>query len=94
VVKKRPIRVRPSTSTSTPVADLRLLRQCIHELQALYTEAVRILDRLLTGASTEIVSDLCARFHVLQEYFAMRYQEAKAHAINVLGHVEAALSFP
>ena len=71
-----------------------MLKKCLHELQALYAEAISILNKLLIRPSTEIVRDLCARFYVLQEYFAMRYYEARAHAIAALGHVEAALSFP
>jgi hypothetical protein len=71
-----------------------LLKKCVRELQALYAEASEILADLLINPSAEIVRALCARFHVLQEYFALRYHEARAHAISALGLVEAALSFP
>jgi|CZKI01.1.fsa_nt_gi hypothetical protein len=71
-----------------------MLKKCLHELQALYAEAINILNKLLISPSAEILRGLCARFYILQEYFAMRYHEARAHAIAALGHVEAALSFP
>ena len=71
-----------------------MLKKCLRELQALYAEAINILNKLLIRPSTGIVRELWARFYVLQEYFAMRYHEARAHAIAALGHVEAALSFP
>jgi hypothetical protein len=70
-----------------------LLKKCLHELQALYAEAIDILNKLLVMPSEEIVRDLCARFHVIQEYFAMRYHEARGYAVAALGRVEAALSF-
>jgi hypothetical protein len=63
-------------------------------LQALYSEAINILNKLLVRPSTEIVCDLCARFFVLQEYFAMRYHEARDYAIAALGSVEAAIVLP
>jgi hypothetical protein len=71
-----------------------LLRKCVRELQALAIEASTILDDLVLNPSAEIVRSLCARFYILQEYFAMRYQEARRCAIAALGHVQAALSFP
>ncbi len=71
-----------------------MLKKCLSELQALYIEATAILHDLLISPSVEIVRGLCARFRILQEYFAMRYQEARALAISALGSVEAALSFP
>jgi hypothetical protein len=63
-------------------------------LRAIYTEAVAILGELLISPSADIAGALCARFQILQEYFAMRYREARAHAISTLGRVEAALYFP
>jgi hypothetical protein len=60
----------------------------------LYAEAINILNKLLIRPSTGIVRELWARFYVLQEYFAMRYHEARAYAIAALGHVEAAIAFP
>ena len=71
-----------------------MLRKCLNELQALYAEAIDILNDLLIGPSADIVRGLCARFQVLQEYFAMRYREARAHAISVLGDVEATFCLP
>jgi hypothetical protein len=71
-----------------------VLKKCLSELQALYIEATTILDGLLINPSAEIVRSLCARFLILQEYFAMRYHEARALAVSALGPVEAALSFP
>ena len=93
-MKQCPPRVRASSSKSAPAAKLRLLKKCLHELQALYAEAISILNELLIRPSTEVVRDLCARFYVLQEYFVMRYHEARAYVIAALGHVEAALSLP
>ena len=84
--------------TSSPISSaakkLRTLRKCLSELQALYAEAIDILNDLLIGPSADIVRGLCARFHVLQECFALRYREARAHAISALGDVEARFYFP
>jgi hypothetical protein len=71
-----------------------MLKRCLSELQELYAEAITILNELMISPSAGIVRRLCARFHVLQEYFAMRYHEARALAVSALGRVEAALSFP
>ena len=71
-----------------------MLEKCLSELQALYIEATAILRDLLIIPSTEVIRSLCARFRILQEYFAMRYDEARALAISALGTVEAALYFP
>jgi hypothetical protein len=73
---------------------LRVLRRCLSELQALYAESAEILARLLVSPSADIVRGLCARFQILQEYFVMRYREAKAHAISALGGVRAIYYFP
>jgi hypothetical protein len=86
--------VRTSSPISSPAKKLRLLRKCLIELQALYAEAIDILNDLLIGPSADIVCGLCARFQILQEYFAMRYREARAHAISALGDVKAAFYFP
>ena len=84
--------------TNSPVISqakkLRVLRRCLSELQALYAEAVEILANLLVSPSADIVRSLCARFQILQEYFVMRYREAKAHAISSLGGVKATYYFP
>jgi hypothetical protein len=71
-----------------------MLRKCLTELQALYAEAIEILNGLLIGPSADIVRVLCARFQILQDYFALRYREARAHAISALGDVEARFYFP
>jgi len=71
-----------------------MLKRCLSELQALYAEAIGILKDLLINPSADIVRGLCVRFQILQEYFAMRYREARGHAISALGDVEAALYFP
>jgi len=63
-------------------------------LRALYAEAIAILNELLGNPSAAIMRGLCARFHVLQEYFAMRYHEARVHAVSALGYLEAASFFP
>jgi len=70
---------------------LRLLKKCLVELAAIYAEALRILNELMITPAAEIVQRLCHRFYIIQEYFAIRYHEARAHAISALGHVEAAL---
>lgn len=71
-----------------------MLKKCLSELQALYREATDILQDLLMSPSAEISRNLCARFRIVQEYFVMRYHEARTLAISILGTVEAALSFP
>ena len=60
-MKQCPPRVRASSSKSAPAAKLRLLKKCLHELQALYAEAISILNELWIRPSTEIVRDLWAR---------------------------------
>jgi hypothetical protein len=92
-VKEHHPKNRKPLSPSTPEKKFRMLKRCLRELQALYAEAIHILDELLIGPPVEVVRSLCARFYILQEYFAMRYHEARTHAIAALGHVEAALSF-
>jgi len=88
----------PKVRTCPPVPalpkKLRVLKKCLRELKALYIEATAILKDLLANPSADIVRNLCARFHILQEYFVLRYQEARAYAISVLGHFESTLSFP
>jgi len=70
-----------------------VLKKCLRELQALYIEATTILHDLSINPSAEIIRCLCARFRILQEYFAMRYHEAQALAISAFGTVESAFSF-
>jgi hypothetical protein len=88
----------PSAPAGSPVSaspkEFRVLKKCLRELQALYAEANAILNDLMISPSADIVRCLCTRFRVLQDYFALRYREARKLAIFVLGSVEAALSFP
>jgi hypothetical protein len=85
-------RTRPPVSASSKA--LCALKKCVRELRALLVEAGAILSDLIRNASAEILRSLCLRFYILQEYFAMRYQQARTCAVAALGHVEAALSFP
>lgn len=93
-MKKRPSRGRLSSPVSDSPKNLRALKKYVRELQALLLEANAILDHLVLTSSAEIVRGLCSRFHILQEYFAMRYQQARTFAIAALGYVEAVSSFP
>jgi hypothetical protein len=68
------------------------LKKCLSELKKLHAEAVGILHDLLESSSGDEIPGLCARFHILQEYFVMRYNQAKAYAISALGHLETSLS--
>ena len=54
----------------------------------------QMLDHLLRDPSAEIIRRLCSRYYILQEYFVMRYTEARSCAVAALGTVQAALSFP
>jgi hypothetical protein len=74
--------------------DIHKLKQCVRELQAILVEASAILDDLVLNPATEIIRGLCSRFYVLQQYFALRYKEARAWATAALGHLEATISFP
>jgi hypothetical protein len=66
----------------------------VRELRALLIEAGTILDHLLMNPSAEIIRRLCSRYYDLQEYFVLRYAEARSCAVVALGTVQAALSFP
>jgi len=93
-VKKIPRSSPTDSPEPTPSDKLRVLRKCIRELQALYLEATTILHDLMLNCSAEVIRNLCARFHALQEYFVIRYYEARDHAMSALGSVESALFFP
>ena len=67
-------------------------KKCLRELQALYIEAAAILDDLLCAPPEEIIRDLCARFRTIQEYFVIRYEEARAYAVSAFGRVETVIS--
>ena len=66
----------------------------MRELRALLKEAGSILDRLILTPSAEMIHKLCSRFYIVQEYFVMKYAEARTCAVAALGHAKAALSFP
>jgi len=87
-----PGRSRAPISAATDA--LRKLKKCVRELRALLIEAGSILDHLLRDPSAEIIRRLCSRYYILQEYFVMRYTEARSCAVAALGTVQAALSFP
>ena len=91
-VKKRPKRTRFPSSDLRQATRLRLLRKCLAELKRLFSEANRILVELLISPSANIIRGLCERFRILQEYFAMRYHEARALAFTALGRIETDLS--
>ena len=80
--------------TSPGGGSSRALQKCVRELRALYAEASGLLEALLLNPAAEILWDLCARFQIVQEYFAMRYRQARTHAVSALGHVEALRLFP
>jgi len=87
-----PGRSRAPISAATDA--LRKLKKCVRELRALLIEAGTILDHLLMNPSAEIIRRLCSRYYDLQEYFVLRYAEARSCAVVALGTVQAALSFP
>jgi hypothetical protein len=87
---KKAQRSRSHPVKSIPTRRLQRLKKCLRELRTIHCEAVKILNKLLTGPPAEIVRSLCKCFYILQEYFVMRYQEARAYAISVLGYVDAA----
>jgi hypothetical protein len=91
-VKKTTSRVRKSSSGSIQAKKLLiLLKKTLHELKALHAEALAILNDLLITPSTHIVRGLCLRFQVIQEYFVLRYYEARSLAVAVLGDVHSVL---
>ena len=84
-MKKNTIsRKRNSASTKS----LRILKECLSELRALQNEAGTILHALLINPYTRLARDLCARFHVLQAYFSIRYHEARTLAASAFGYPE------
>jgi hypothetical protein len=64
------------------------LKRCIAELKALSIEATSILKDLLINRSRAVARDLCVRFQLLQAYFSLRYREALALALSVIGSLE------
>ena len=91
-VKKCPKKTRFPSSDLRQATRLRLLRKCLGELKRLFSEANRILGELLIRPSADIIRGLCERFRILQEYFAMRYHEARKLAFSALGRIETDLS--
>jgi hypothetical protein len=71
---------------------MRGLKRCIGDLKALYTEATSILTDLLINPSAAIIRDLCARFHILQACFLIRYHEAQTLALSVIGSLKTSRS--
>ena len=84
-MKSRPKRIRICSPGISRAQKTRCLRRYIGELKVLYTEAASILTNLLISHSAAVVRKLCTRFHILQEYFSVRYREAQALALDVLG---------
>jgi hypothetical protein len=82
--------LRSHPAKPIPARSLQRLKKCLRELQAIHREAVKILNKILIGPPADILRSLCKRFYILQEYFVMRYHDARAHAVSALGHVEAA----
>ena len=93
-MKKRRLRERRSSPIYDTRKNLRVLKKYVRELRALLVEANTILTKLVLNPSAEIVRSLCLRFRILQEYFVLRYHDARAFAIAALGHVKAVLAFP
>ena len=93
-MKKRSAPGRPRTPASAADDALRTLKKCLRELRALLIEAGSILDHLLLNPSAAIIRRLCSRYYDLQEYFVLRYAEARSCAVAALGTVQAALFFP
>ena len=93
-MKKCSAPARPRAPDSAARVALRTLKKHVRELRALLIEAGSILDHLLLNPSAEIIRRLCSRYYDLQEYFVLRYTEARRCAVAALGTVQAALSFP
>ena len=93
-MKNTSLRERTSSPVSGAPKNLRVLKKYVRELRALLVEATTILNDLVLNPSAEIVRHLCAQFSILQDYFAVRYQQARTCAIATLGHIEAVWSFP
>lgn len=79
---------------SASLHNIRRLKKCVRELRALLREASDIIRDLMLNPAAEIARGLCSRFHVLQEYFVLRYHEARTWAIAALGYGDAVLTFP
>jgi hypothetical protein len=91
---KHPARLQHPRAASPQERRFRALRKRLVELKELYAEANMILQELLIRTSAASIRGLCARFRILQDYFALRYQEARALAFAALGRIETVLSFP
>jgi hypothetical protein len=88
-VKNHPKRrIRVSSPGSFRAQRIHGLKQCIAELKALSIEAASILKDLLINRSRIVARELCTRFHLLQTYFSIRYREAQALALSVIGSLE------
>jgi hypothetical protein len=87
-VKNHLKRIRVSSPGSSRAQKIQGLKQCIAELKALSVEATSILKDLLINPPLAVARVLCTRFHLLQAYFSIRYQEAEALALSVIGSLE------
>jgi hypothetical protein len=76
---------RNNNCATASTGKLKILGECLTELRALQNEARSILHALLINPNTRLVRYLCERFHVLQAYFWIRYQEARKLSIAALG---------
>jgi len=87
-MKNRPRRIRISSPGSSRAQKINGLKKCIAELKALAVEATSILRDLMANRSRAVARDLCTRFHLIQEYFSIRYREAQALALSVIGSLK------
>ncbi len=93
-MKNRTKRLRISSPGAFRAQEIRGLKRCIGELKALYAEATSILTVLLIKRSAAVVRNLCARFRILQSHFSIRYREAQALALSVIGSLGTSRSRP
>lgn len=93
-VKQRLARRPTHPAVSASPEAFRRLKVYVRELRALLIEAGSILERLILASSAEMIRRLCSRFYIVQEYFVMKYADARSCAVAALGYAKAALSFP
>jgi len=67
---------------------MRGLKRCVSELKALCAEATLILTELMANRPAAVVRDLCARFHILQAYFSIRFGEAQTLVLSAIGSLK------
>jgi hypothetical protein len=78
-------RVKISSPGFARAQKIRGLIKCIAELKALQLEALSILRDLMIAPAAALFRELCTRFRVLHKHFSIRFHEAKALAIYVIG---------